>query len=445
MRRRILIYSIIIILISVAVTSVISVLFTIAGFLNEKETALGILSRTFSREIRYDISVHTKKDLTAYAADFAGETGYRVTFIDAAGRVLADSEAGADYVNMDNHLNREEVREALKNGAGGSDRESPTFGEEYLYVSYAEQMPDGVTLVTRLSMRVNKLAIAGESALETAVVSAIIGIILALVIAIFYSRRLTRPVRNMEQRLTKLLEENRDAENIRREFVANVTHELKTPLTSISGFVETLQSGADEDPAVRKRFLDIISIESARLARLIDDILIISDMERGKQGLHQEDINVRQAIEETVTALSPQAESRRIRIHMNCAYEMYIGGDVDRFKQMMVNLIENAIKYSDPDGNVTITAEKHTNPSVTEADEDRVVISVRDEGIGIAAENIPRLFERFYRVDKSRSKQAGGTGLGLAIVKHIAALFGAELRVESRVGEGTTFTVSFPV
>jgi signal transduction histidine kinase len=442
MRRRILIYSILIILISVAVTAVVSVFFTIQGYLDEKEQTLGALCRTFSAELRYDMAMGTGRPLPDYATEFEAETGYRVTFIDGTGAVLADSQAGADYVSMNNHRARKEVAEALEKGTGVSDRKSPTFEDEYLYVAFAETMPDGQILVSRLSMKVSKGRIAWEHALATALVSAVIGILLALIFAVFYSRRLTRPVRLMEERLSKLLEENSQAEGIRREFVANVTHELKTPLTSIAGFVETLQRGADEDPAVRKKFLDIISVESARLARLIDDILIISDMERGKQVAKNSDVNVRQAIEETIEALTPLAASRDITLHFHCAYEMYIGGDDDRFKQMMVNLIENAIKYSDRGKNVYIEAEKSAGTTAADGRR-RAIVRVRDEGIGIAAENIPRLFERFYRVDKSRSKSAGGTGLGLAIVKHIAALYDAELSVESKVGEGSVFTVRF--
>jgi two-component system phosphate regulon sensor histidine kinase PhoR len=213
-----------------------------------------------------------------------------------------------------------------------------------------------------------------------------------------------------------------------------VTHELKTPLTSISGFVETIRDDENIDAKTRDRFLDIISIESARLGRLIDDILIISDIESGREANTDGDIDIVEAIGEVVEVLSPVAKDAGIDLIFNYSYEMHMGGNSDRFKQMMANLIENAVKYSNADSSVRIDAVKEGGA---------IRVSVRDEGIGIPAEHMDRLFERFFRVDKSRSKAAGGTGLGLAIVKHIAALFGAEIEVESKLGEGSTFTVVF--
>lgn len=229
-------------------------------------------------------------------------------------------------------------------------------------------------------------------------------------------------------------EESKKAEDIRKEFVANVSHELKTPLTSIAGFIETLQAGAAEDPQVRTRFIDIIAIETSRLKRLIQDLLVLSDIENKKETAECV-FNVREAVENTVDALTPIAEDRDINILTELDTAMEIKGSADRFRQMMVNLIENAIKYSDAGGHIWVKAY---------IDGDRKIISVKDEGIGIAPEHHERLFERFYRVDKSRSKTAGGTGLGLSIVKHIAALLGAGLKVESSLGKGSTFFVIFP-
>ena len=228
-------------------------------------------------------------------------------------------------------------------------------------------------------------------------------------------------------------EESKKAAAIRKEFVANVSHELKTPLTSISGFIETLQAGAADNPEIRTRFIDIIAIETARLKRLIEDLLVLSDIESKKETAECA-FNVKDAINSTVETLDPIAADKNITILTELEEKIYITGSVDRFCQMMMNLIENAIKYSDDGGRIWIKAYE---------DDDEITVLVRDEGIGIAPEHHERLFERFYRVDKSRSKKAGGTGLGLSIVKHIAALFGADLKVESRIGEGTTFFVIF--
>ena len=231
--------------------------------------------------------------------------------------------------------------------------------------------------------------------------------------------QIVRPYTDKMEELEKAAEESQESEHIRREFVANVSHELKTPLTSISGFIETLQDGAADDPEIRTKFIDIIAIETARLKRLIEDLLVLSDIE-SRRDSEQQEFDVSTAIMNTVEALRPIADDKQITILMDLDEGCSIRGSVDRFRQMMVNLIENAIKYSDKDSRIWVNAKDKDG---------QLTISVRDEGIGIAPEHHDRLFERFYRVDKSRSKKAGGTGLGLSIVKHIAVLLGAKLSV----------------
>ena len=258
-------------------------------------------------------------------------------------------------------------------------------------------------------------------------------ILLMVLIGLQAYFHLFRPYRNRIETLEKAAEESEQAEHIRREFVANVSHELKTPLTSISGFIETLQAGAAEDPEIRSRFIDIIAIETSRLKRLIEDLLVLSDIENKRESEDRE-FNVNEAIERTVEILKPIAEEKEICILQELDKDMHLSGSVDRFRQMMLNLIENAIKYSYKGQKIWVRALKKDG---------EIEVSVRDEGIGIAPEHHQRLFERFYRVDKSRSKKVGGTGLGLSIVKHIAVLFGASLRVESQVGQGATFYVTF--
>lgn len=245
--------------------------------------------------------------------------------------------------------------------------------------------------------------------------------------------QIMKPFLSKVREMEIAVEESRRAESIRKEFVANVSHELKTPLTSISGFIETLQAGAAEDPEIRTKFIDIIAIETSRLKRLIEDLLVLSEIEN-KKDAEERVFDVRNAVESTVLALEPLAEDKHIDIVTKIDESISITGSVDRFRQMLVNLIENAIKYSDEGSHVWVSAED---------DGQHVTVSVKDEGIGIAPEHHDRLFERFYRVDKSRSKKVGGTGLGLSIVKHIAVLFGAKLKVESEVGKGSTFFVIF--
>jgi signal transduction histidine kinase len=434
MKKKFLLFSIGLILLSVILTSFISINVNISNFIAEKEKELLTYSKLINKAIIEDYNDGTQADFVVYAKDFSDEMGLRLTFIDIDGTVLADSAEGEDYIYMENHANREEVKEALLSGAGGSSRESSTLGEEFLYVADALEYQGETVMITRVAMEIDKLKMINDFVVKASLISSLVGILIAAIIAILYTSKLIKPINEMEKQLKITMEENKKAEKIRKDFVANVTHELKTPLTSISGFVETLQDGAAENPEIRRKFLDIIAIESARLKRLIEDILIISDIENKREVNTDSDINVREAIEEILAALEPILEAKKVTVSTYFAYEIYIGGNYDRFKQLMMNLIENAVKYSHDGGAIFIAAKKV---------EGKVHISVKDQGIGISEEHLPRLFERFYRVDKSRSQKVGGTGLGLAIVKHIAALFEAEIKVESELGKGSTFTVIF--
>lgn len=231
----------------------------------------------------------------------------------------------------------------------------------------------------------------------------------------------------------------RKLEKIRSDFVANVTHELRTPLTSIRGFIETLKEGAMDDVGRRNRFLDIIDIEAERLERLIEDILLLSEIESGKPySTPAADIDIKKVIEdEIVSILRKKAEEKAIvlkTVYYGDALTLKM--DVDRFKQMMINLIDNAIKYSRENDEVTVSAYGIG---------DAVVLKVRDTGIGIPKEHQERLFERFYRVDKGRSRKVGGTGLGLAIVKHIVLSMDGSIKVSSEPGVGTEFRIEIPL
>lgn len=247
-----------------------------------------------------------------------------------------------------------------------------------------------------------------------------------------------KPIEDIEYKLKTEEKEQKKDDKYRSEFVANVTHELKTPLTSISGFVETLQDGAIEDPEARKKFIDIIAVETARLNRLLDDLIVLSDIESRKIIVRTADIDVKESLENLILMVAPLAESKNIKLIKNLDSGCIIEGNQDRFVQMMLNLVENAIKYSKD----IETQEAYVKISCHNVD-GNVLVDIEDNGIGIAEEHFDRLFERFYRVDKSRSQKAGGTGLGLSIVKHLAFFFNAEVSVKSKLGEGTTFSVVF--
>ena len=231
--------------------------------------------------------------------------------------------------------------------------------------------------------------------------------------------------------------ELRRLEQVRTDFVANVSHELKTPLTSIKGFVETLMDGAISNPQMAEKFLKIIMLEAERLTRLINDILSISKLESGMTEVTLERIQLDKMAFETADMLRIHAAEKGVKInaHRN-KRPTYIIGNPDRVEQMLINLIENGIKYNKPGGSVTV----HVFGNDREAN-----LTISDTGIGIAEEHLPRLFERFYRVDKGRSRSMGGTGLGLAIVKHIVRSMNGEIEVHSKIGEGTEFLVTLPV
>ena len=231
--------------------------------------------------------------------------------------------------------------------------------------------------------------------------------------------------------------ELRRLEQVRTDFVANVSHELKTPLTSIKGFVETLLDGAINNPPMAEKFLKIIMLEAERLTRLINDILSISKLESGMTDAPTERIQLDKMAFEVADMLRIHAEEKQVTInaHRN-KKPVYIVGNPDHVEQMLINLIENAIKYNKPGGSVTV----HVFGNDREAN-----LTISDTGIGIPEEHLPRLFERFYRVDKGRSRSMGGTGLGLAIVKHIVRGMNGEIEVHSKFGEGTEFLVTLPI
>jgi two-component system, OmpR family, phosphate regulon sensor histidine kinase PhoR len=224
-------------------------------------------------------------------------------------------------------------------------------------------------------------------------------------------------------------------ERQREEFVANVSHELRTPLSLIKGYVETLLDGARENPEVAERFLKTIERNANRLDLLIQDLLAISALESGQMKLDLQPVALRSLVEKVFTHLHTKAENKNVTL-VNELPELTANGDVNRLDQVLANLVDNAIKYGRAEGMVVVGGKKQ--------DDGQLEIFVRDDGPGIPAEAIDRVFERFYRVDKARSRDQGGTGLGLSIVKHIVQAHGGEVRCESELGKGATFFFTLP-
>jgi len=236
----------------------------------------------------------------------------------------------------------------------------------------------------------------------------------------------------------------RRLERMRSEFVANVSHELKTPVAAVKGFAETLLAGAVNDPETARSFLKIIQDESDRLNRLIGDILELSKIESRRSPLQFSPIDLKSFLERQLEFLGPEASKKEIALELDVPEELFIEADEDRLGQITLNLLQNGISYTPEGGRVKVKA-AIVEPGSDEDGEEHVRITVSDTGIGIPKKDLPRIFERFYRVDKARSRSSGGTGLGLSIVKHLVELHHGAIRVESALGVGSTFIIELPL
>jgi two-component system, OmpR family, phosphate regulon sensor histidine kinase PhoR len=230
--------------------------------------------------------------------------------------------------------------------------------------------------------------------------------------------------------------ELRRLERVRTEFVANVSHELRTPLTSIRGYLETLLDGALGEPANARRFLEIAHTHAERLSRLVDDLLQLSDIETGKLVLKTAPLHLYEVAADVVAFFEKQAAQKSLTLFNRVPADLRVQADWDRLTQILVNLVDNAVKYTPEQGQVTLGARHEADGLVS--------VWVTDTGIGIPSTDLPRITERFYRVDKARSRELGGTGLGLAIVKHLVQAHAGELWVDSELGKGTTVHFSLP-
>ncbi len=367
----------------------------------------------------------------------------RITLIDEDGNVLYESTQ--EGIHMENHLDRPEVQEALENGKGTDIRDSDTLGESMYY--YAYRLSDGSVL--RVSKAMDSVV---DTGLRILPVMALIGVVmlgLAYLLSRWQVRRLIRPINDLDvehpldndvyEELSPLLhrmdEENQEREavaNMRQEFSANVSHELKTPLTSISGYAEIMRDGLVK-PEDMNAFADRIYQEARRLVFLVEDIMQLSKLDEGAEDLDKEEVDLYGMAQDIVGRLEPAAKERGVKLTLTGEPTNYTGVR-QVLDEMIYNLCDNAIKYNQENGSVTIKVY---------TDEEGKKVSVQDTGIGIPADVQDRIFERFYRVDKSHSKATGGTGLGLSIVKHGAMIHNAEIQVDSELGKGTKMTLVF--
>lgn len=383
---------------------------------------------------------------------------YRVTYIRKDGKVLYDSKNDAS--KMQNHRNREEVKEALKSGYGESTRYSSTMAEKTTYSAVRLKNGD----VVRVSD--NQYTVL---TLLSAMASPIIGVlVIAFLIAFFLSARISAKIvepinqinvddpksdevyQEIDPLIRKIREQNfrmnseisglkKDVDakteeaEFRKEFTANVSHELKTPLTSISGYAELIETGI-ANPEDIKGMAAKIHSESIHLVDLIDDTIKISQLDEKEVKAKSENVDLHELASRTIEELKAPAEKKKVKMTLSGG-PAFVTGVTQILEEMVYNVCENAIKYNVLGGSVNIkTGEKEGRP----------FIEVADTGIGIPEKDLDHVYERFYRVDKSRSSAVSGTGLGLSIVKHAAAYHDAEINTQSKVGKGTTITITFP-
>ena len=418
---------------------------------------MGLMYEYTSNMLMTQLKAET--DLAAHGVEHEGigyindlkQRDYRITWIAADGRVLYDSES--DTAEMENHLEREEVSDAIKNGTGTSSRYSTTITTKLLYC--AQSLPDGS--VVRLSISQYTALTLFMSLLPPLIIVFGAALVMSLVLARRISKRIIKPLNELDLNNPEVDEEYREitplinrinaqqrqlhrdklelekTEQIRREFTANVSHELKTPLHTISGYAELIKDGlvSDEDIAP---FAGKIHTEAFRMTRLVEDIIELTKLDEGAKNMQKTLCDLNVIARNAVESLIPVAAEKDINLCL-CGISAPIVAIPHLIYGVVYNLCDNAIKYNNVGGEVNVTVTNGAEHSI---------LTVSDNGIGIPADHQSRIFERFYRVDKSHSKEVGGTGLGLSIVKHSAMIHNAELELKSNPGEGTTVTVKFP-
>ena len=389
---------------------------------------------------------------------------YRITIIDNDGSVLADSETG-NPETMENHKNRKEVKEAFQNGFGTKVRNSSTIKGSMMYAAYCSPTQHKVI---RISIHHDVITDLMKMMVPSIAISLLLALSVAGVLTNKFAASVTKPILEISHKLEGIYDEKIDfnfphyqydelniiartttdmsksvqdyirklekEKTIRQEFFSNASHELKTPLTAIRGYAELLQSGMASDTQMQKEFLGRIHSEVEEMTSLINDILMISRLETKELMPTKEMLCVKSVAEEVKKTLKQLADENNVSLEIHCCDE-FVYMDRSHLQGILSNLMGNAVKYNRPGGFV--------QTDIT-MDSTSLSIRVEDSGIGIAKEDQKRIFERFYRVDKGRSKRVAGTGLGLSIVKHVTEFYGGCVSVESQSGVGSTFLVQLP-
>lgn len=373
------------------------------------------------------------------------QDGLRITLVGKSGKVIYDSTADAS--SMENHKNRPEIKEAMEKGEGTAVRWSATSSLHTLY--YAEELDNGQILrIGKDSENIFRIML---NTISIVLILSVLVVLLCVFLSHILTKRLLAPIEKLATNLDGVNQDNiydeikpfiqtikeqhiniLNSAKMRQEFTANVSHELKTPLTAISGYAELIGSGmADEKDA--KRFAEEIHHSSDRLLILINDIIKLSELDCEDLEFDFEQVDLYSVAQGCLDMLDVQATKQDVTLKLEGEHCIVVANH-NLMDELLYNLCSNAVRYNNRGGSVIVTV-KPVNG--------RVLLSVKDTGIGIPKEHQERVFERFYRVDKSRSKQSGGTGLGLAIVKHIVAQHNAEMTLESEPGKGTEIKILF--
>ena len=411
----------------------------------------GLFKKQVINDLREDSlafeTLHVFENVDALHPDIyaLGDESLRITIVDESGTVLLDTDADSD--SMENHLDRPEIIGAFRDGAASASRVSETMSKTLFY--YAVRLDNGTV------MRVSRVADSFWAVLQN-VFPSVLGVCVILfafciVLSNYFTKSIIKPIDKMAENLsdpgvevpykelspfmTTIRQQHADildSARMRQEFTANVSHELKTPLTAISGYAELIEHGmADKENAAR--FAGEIHKNAARLLSLINDIIQLSQLDGGRKQMEFVNLDLYALAQECVDMLALNAQKQNVTMQVSGKPSM-IMADKQLMEELVYNLCDNAIRYNNRGGSVNVTVGQESG---------HTFLVVKDTGIGISKENQERVFERFYRVDKSRSKATGGTGLGLAIVKHIVSQHGAKISIESEEGKGTEIRVDF--
>ncbi len=418
--------------------------------------------------LKEDIAAGKHDIIQKKVRELAGKLNVRVTIIDGSGTVLGDSDK--DPGSMEDHENRPEVIRALKDGAGESTRYSDTVEYNMKYVAVAISHGRKQIGVVRLALPIQEVESQFRIIYKAVLTGGIIAILFTLISGYFISKSIINPISEMKEvaqaisegdfnkrakinsedelgvlarSLNRMADEMQlkmnslsSMDKMKTDFVANVSHELKTPLTTIKGFIETLENGAIDEKDNARRFLSIIKKNAERLSNITDDLLKLSELELGKDRIEKKRFDLKDLIKDVVLRYSHLITTNHFKVEQDYHGKSFmVNADMQKMEQVLVNILDNSMKYTGEGGSIKINAhDMH----------DHFMISVEDNGIGIPAEHLDRVFERFYRVDKARSRKLGGTGLGLSIVKHAVLLHGGDIRIESIENKGTKVAVTLP-